>query len=178
MNTPLLQIEQATKIYADAREILTERVSNLKTDVEQLQREHLRGIRSAVRTVGNAHGRLSGLIETHPDLFNKPRTKIISGVRVGINKGKGVIVVNDQDKTCQLIAKKLPEQFDALVKQSQTPIKAALTNLSATELRQIGVTVEQTGDQVVIKTTDSTVDKYVTALLKEAEKIESEAEVA
>ena len=42
------------------------------------------------------------------------------------------------------------------------------------ELKRIGVTVEETGDQIVIKPTDSEVDKLVNALLADAERIESE----
>lgn len=173
MTTALENIEKETKGYADARDVLSGRVTELENEVEQVKRKYLQGIRSAVRTVSDRHSKLNALIDSNQDLFIKPRTKVISGVKVGMAKGKGSIVIIDSDKTCALIEKKLPLEFDTLVKQTQSVVKSALSNLTTAQLKMIGVTITQTGDQVVIKPTDSNVDKLVNALLKEAEKIEA-----
>jgi len=172
MTTPLEDIEQATKNYADARDLLSTRITVLENEIEQLKRKYLKGIRAAVRAVSDRHSKLYELIDDNQDLFVKPRTKVISGVKVGIAKGKGSFVIIDNDKTCNLIAKKIPEEFDTLVKQTQTVVKGALSNLTATQLKTVGISISQAGDQIVIKPTDSHVDKLVNALLKEAEKIE------
>ena len=119
--------------------------------------------------------RLKVAIESAPELFVKPRTLVIAGVRIGIQKGKGQIVYGDADQVVKLIRKHFPEQADALIAVKETPVKKALANLSVAELKRIGVTVEETGDQVVIKPTDSEVDKLVAALLREAEKYEEVA---
>ena len=172
MTTPLQQIENATKSYADARETLTERMGWLQNELEKVRRKHLKGIKRAVRSCGDAHAKLNTLIEENADLFQKPRTKTISGIRIGITKSKGEVVINDNDKTCALIQQKLPEQACYLIRTSSRPIKTALVKLSARELQKIGVEIKQTGDQVSIKPTDSHVDKLVNALLAEVEKTE------
>ncbi len=66
------------------------------------------------------------------------------------------------------IKKHLPEQADVLIKLKETPVKDALAQLSAAELKKLGVTVSEAGDQVVVKPVDSEVDKMVDALMKEA----------
>ncbi|HFE39329.1 MAG TPA: hypothetical protein ENK06_13095, partial [Gammaproteobacteria bacterium] len=75
MTTPLQQIENATKTYADARETLTERMGWLQNELEKVRRKHLKGIKRAVRSCGDAHAKLNALIEENADLFQKPRTK-------------------------------------------------------------------------------------------------------
>uniref|UniRef100_UPI00248EC44C hypothetical protein n=1 Tax=Thalassobaculum salexigens TaxID=455360 RepID=UPI00248EC44C len=71
-------------------------------------------------------------------------------------------------KVVELIIKHLPEQTESLIKVTETPVKSALANLPTADLKRIGVTVTQTGDQVYIAPTDSEIDKLVDALVKEA----------
>ena len=66
------------------------------------------------------------------------------------------------------IKKHLPEQADVLIRTKEAPVKEALAQLTAAELKKIGVTIEDAGDTVVIKPVDSEVDKLVDALLKGA----------
>ena len=57
-----------------------------------------------------------------------------------------------------------------------TPVhKEALAQLSAAELKKIGVTLSEAGDQTVVRPVDSEVDKMVDALLKAATGEEGEA---
>ena len=57
----------------------------------------------------------------------------------------------------------------------EEPIRKALSELTVTELKRLGVTVEEADDQVVIKPTDSEVDKLVGKLLEDAERFEAAA---
>ena len=172
--TTLVQIEQQTKQYADALDVLTERVQALESELESIKRRKLRGIKEAVRKVKTIEAELHDTIEASPELFEKPRTQVISGIKVGILKSKGKITVEDDEKVVKLIRKYFSDQEDVLINTKETPVKKALGNLSAAELKRIGVTIEDTGDQVVIKSTDSNVDKLVSALLKEAEAFDSD----
>ena len=54
-------------------------------------------------------------------------------------------------------------------------MKEALAQLSAAELKKIGVTLSEAGDQTVVRPVDSEVDKMVDALLKAATGEEGEA---
>jgi hypothetical protein len=84
-------------------------------------------------------------------------------------KAKGKITWADDDQVVKLIKKHLPDQADILIKTTEKPIRDTLQGLTAAELKRIGVTVDETGDVVVIKSTDSEIDKFVEALLKDEE---------
>jgi len=163
------EIEKLTRVFTDARDVLAERVQTLHDELEAAKRRKLLGIRNAVAAVAEARDRLHAAIEAAPHLFEKPKTIVIGGVRVGFAKGKGKIEWEDDEQVVKLIRKHFGDRFDELVKTTEKPRKGPLNELSVAELRRLGITVEETGDQVVIKPTDTAVDKLVKTLLKEAE---------
>jgi len=163
----LAEIEQATKTYADRRGLLILKVERLNTAIEELKRQHLPKIKDLAEQTANAKSRLEALVGDNKGLFTKPRTIIISGIKVGLQKGKGGLEYDDEDRVIRLIRKHLPqEQHELLIKTVEKIIKKALGELDVTTLKKIGVTVQNTGDEVVIKAVDSDVDKIVNALLK------------
>ena len=170
----LTEIEQYTRAYADRRGVLAERVQALEAEIEAVKRRRLVGIKKAVAASAEAHDTLAAALLAAPELFVRPRTKVLAGVRVGFAKQKGKLVINDADKTLQLIRRHLAEQAERLIKTTEKPLKTALETLSVAELKRIGVTVLEDGDKLVIKPTDSEVDKLVEALLAEAEQSEYE----
>ena len=92
---------------------------------------------------------------------------------MGFRKGTGGIDWSDDDQTVKLIEKHFPKtQAELLIKTTKKPIKKALADLDVADLKRIGCTVESTGDVVFIKPADSTVDKHVNALLKEAMEVQ------
>ncbi len=165
---PLAEIELKAKAYADARELLTQRVVSLNDELALLKSRRLAGIKSALGEAAKVQAELKALIEAAPASFEKPRTQIFHGIRVGFRKGTGKVTFEDAAKVVQLIRKHFPEQADLLVKVEETPIKKAISDLPAADVKKIGCTIESTGDVVEIKPVDGEVDKLVTALLKEA----------
>ena len=177
--TAMENVEARAEEYAAARDQLSHQVQTLERQIEDIKREHLPAIRDSVRQASEAHDRLRAAVEEHPDLWTgKRRTVVIAGVRVGMQKGKGKLAWDDAGQVAKLIRKHFPEQAEAMIRIKEEPIKKALGELSVAELRKIGVTVEDTDDQVVIKPTDSEVDKLVDKLLQDAERIEAEGATA
>ncbi|BCS55165.1 hypothetical protein [Geobacter sp. SVR] len=165
----LAEIEQATKAFADRRELLALRIEDLHTDIESMKRERLPAIKEAAADAANAKAALEAIIDDSRAQFVKPRSIIISGIRVGLQKGKGGLDYEDEATVIRLIRKHLPaEQHELLIKTIEKVIKKALSELDVTTLKKIGVTVQGTGDVVLIKPVDSDVDKIVNAMLKEA----------
>jgi hypothetical protein len=154
----LNEIDALTKKYADTRGALTDIVAALKFEQEQVLRNYLARIKGLVKEGKEREAALRAAIEASPELFAKPRTLILHGIKVGFRKASG-----------KLIRKHFPEKFDVLVKTEETPVKKALGTLSAAELKKLGIEVSDTGDVVEIKDTTSDVDKLVKALLKEEE---------
>lgn len=161
-------IQARARAYADARDKLAELVAALNDGLEQLKRDSLPGIRRAIQRASERQAELKALIEDAPDLFVKPRTVVMHGVRVGFEKGKGRIEFEDADRVVKLIKKHLSGQADVLIATKETPVKKALAQLSVKELKAIGCTVDEAGDVVVIRPVDTDVDKLVTALMKGA----------
>lgn len=173
------EIEKLTKEYADARDSLSTTVRTLEEKIEALKRQYLPGIK---RQVGIAAARrldLKNAIEDGKNLFTRPRTVILHGIKVGLQKGKGKIEFDktEMERIVKLIEKHFPERVDDLVQTKKTPIKKALDKLTAAELKRLGIEVEDTGDTVVIKPTDSQIEKLVDRLLKEKDE-EAEEEAA
>ena len=168
----LTEIEQHARAYADARGVLAERVQALQAEIEAVKRRRLVGIKKAVAASADRHDSLAAAIQAAPELFARPRTKVLAGIRVGFVKQKGKLLISDADKTLQLIRRHFAEQADMLIKTTEKPVKKALEALSVAELKRIGVTVLDDGDTIMIRATNSEVDKLVNALLEEAEQIE------
>lgn len=163
----LITIDQKTKEYATEREKLSNRIRFLEDEINTLKRKRLPGIKNSIQTVMEKQEDLKAALEDSRPLFIKPRTIVFHGVKVGFQKSKGKLSWNDDAQVIKLIKKHFPDQEDILIKKTEKPSKDALLNLSAENLKKIGVTISETGDVVVIKSTDSEIDKFVEALLKE-----------
>jgi hypothetical protein len=176
--TQLTDIEQRARAFAEARAEVAGIVSYLNEAIDDLKRERMPALKRCIAKVADRHDRLKGIIEANPQFFVKPKTVVMHGVKVGYTKGKGGITFDDPAQVCKLIKKHLPEQADVLIITKESPAKDALAQLSAADLKRIGCTVVNTGDQVVIKPADSEVDKLVDALVKGATEADAEAEAS
>ena len=164
----LAEIEIRTKKYAEARDKVAAIVTALHDAMEQLKRCELPKLRRAIATAAEHHDALKALIEEAPELFQKPKTVILHGLRLGYMKGKGGIAWDDADHVVSLIIERLPDQAEALIRWTGKPLKEAINQLDVATLKKIGCRVVDTGEQVFIKPVDSAVDKLVDALLKDA----------
>ncbi|MBI5562644.1 MAG: hypothetical protein HY894_07335, partial [Deltaproteobacteria bacterium] len=101
----LADIEKKTQTYAEARELLTERVRALKEELELIKGAKLPGIKKTLAKVAEAEAMLRAAIEESPESFAKPKTQIFHGVKVGYIKAKGAITWEDADTVVRLIFK-------------------------------------------------------------------------
>ena len=171
----MTEIEAAAKVARDARNRLGERAAVLQGSIEELKRRHIPGLKTAVAKVADADAQLLALLQAAPHLFVRPRTVVFHGIKIGYKKGAGKIEIADPEAVVKLVRKHFPEQFDLLVKTTERPIKKTLQELSAAELKKLGITVEATGDVCFIADATDAVDKLVAALLKGEEEEEAEA---
>ena len=166
--TTLTDIEARAKLYADARESLSAIVSTLNADIEALKRKAMPDIKRCIGRASTHHDQLRTMIEAAPELFAKPKSRTLAGIKLGFQKGKGKIEWDDPDQVVRLIKKHFPEQADVLITTIEKPAKDALNGLTAAELKKLGISVVEGGEAIFIKQADSAVDKLVDALLKEA----------
>lgn len=164
----LNDIELRAKVFAETRALLSDRVTALNDGLAALRKDHIPGIKRALAKAAEAEASLQALIEANPQLFTKPRTVVFHGVKVGYTKGKGQLDFDDADEVVKRIKRLLPEQADTLIRVKETPVKEGLLQLTSAELKKLGCSITEAGDQIVIKPVDSEVDKMVDALLKDA----------
>lgn len=170
----MAQIEDAAKRYAAARGMLTDICSAFNKDLDLTKARYVPQLRGAVGLAKEREAELQAMLAESGELFVKPKTVIFHGIKVGYQKAKGKMEFDDPDQVVKLIRKHFPEQADVLIATSEKPAKEALAQLTAAELKRLGVTVVESGDQILIKDTAGEVDKLVAALLKD----ESEGEAA
>lgn len=173
----LHEIEQLAERYADDRSAVADRVTALQASIEQAKREALPAIRQAVRRATESRDRLYAAIEDAPDLFRKPRTRVLSGVKVGFKKAKGKVEMDDEEKVIARIRAQLPaEQAELLIRVRESVHKPAVYDLTAGDLKRLGIRIADDCDQVVVQPTDGEVDKLVDALLgSDARDLDEEA---
>ena len=166
----LAVIEQATKAYADKRGLLILKIELLNTEIEELKRKHLGEIKALAGETANAKGHLEAIIDSSRSLFVKPRSIVIAGIKVGLKKGSGKIEFADEELVIKRIKKMFPkeDEREIYIKVTEKLRKKPLEDLDAATLKKLGVTLEGTDDVVLIKATDSDVDKLIGAILKES----------
>jgi arsenate reductase-like glutaredoxin family protein len=163
----LTDIEAATRRYAEARARLAERVTELEDEVRALKRARLPAIRRALAEAQARRDELASLIQEAPQLFERPKTVIFHGIRVGWQKGRGSITWDDDERVCALIRKHFPAQAESLIKVIERPLKTALAQLSTADLKRIGVQVVETGDEIVIRPVDGDLDRLIERMLED-----------
>jgi 5-enolpyruvylshikimate-3-phosphate synthase len=166
----LAQIDGFTRDFSDKRKTLSTRVRALEDEIAAIRLRHMPGIRTAADDVAEAQALLRAAIAESQCLFKRPKTMILHGTTVGFKKAKGKVKFNNAATVIKLIKKHLSEKQDLLIKTTEKLLKSGIEKLSVGELKQIGCEVKETGDEIVIKPTDSDIDKLVDALLKEGAK--------
>jgi hypothetical protein len=160
----MTEIEERTRYYAACRDDLAAAIHALDAEITVMREQHRAGILDALRAHKRAEDELRAAIEAAPSLFTEPRTRVLHGIRVGYQKGRGGLDIADEAATIKLIHKHLPQQVEALVKVTEKPIKKALQNLDVGTLKKLGVNVLNTGDVIVLAATDGDLDKLIQAL--------------
>lgn len=169
----MASIHKQAEKYATARYTLETLVNELQKDIDELKKEKMPAIKRAVEKAAAQSDALKAMVEESPELFKKPKTVIVNGIKFGFKKNKGSITFDNEEKVIELIKKRLPEQSDLLIQTKLSVAKNGLANLSVDDLKKIGCTVVNTDDSVVIASIDSDLDKLVDALLKSASEVEA-----
>lgn len=167
LSVGLARIEELTETFAEQRAQLVDRVALLDKDLRAAKMRHLAGIKAAAARVKDAQADLKAALEENKSEFEKPRSRTFFGIKVGFRKLVGTISWDDAAQVVKLIKKHFPGQAEVLIKTTESPVKDALGQLAAVDLKRLGCSVTEDSDEVQIKATDSDIDRVVDALLKE-----------
>ena len=149
----------------------------LAEDIKALQRKalrsRLRALRTRIAEQAASEEALRTAILDRPDLFIRPRTVAVDGIRFGLRKQPGTVEVGDEAKAIRRLRERFPSRAEALIRVKETLDRSALRKLPAAELAQIGVTMEKATDEVTIAAASGDLDRVVAALLDDAAHMEA-----
>jgi hypothetical protein len=168
-------IEKLAKMYAERREALGREVQTLTARIEELKARRRPWLNKLVDAAAGAAADLREAVFAAPELFQRPRTRVLHDIKLGWQKSKGVLEWEDESQVIRLIKKHFPERAEALILTTETPSKTALAQLPAVDLKRLGVTVRETGDQIVVKPVHGEIERLVDALLRDAVRDREEA---
>lgn len=158
-------ITDLARTLAAARRALAQKVAAAQAEIDAVRATHIPEIQVLTNDVANVYDMLFAAIEASPELFAKPKSQVLYGIKVGFAKQPGKIEWADVSQVLKLIKKHLPEQADLLIKTTEKPVKTALNGLSVAELKRIGVTVIEAGNRPIVIPVDGDLEKLVHAIL-------------
>ena len=163
----LAEIEAITTSYANVHNKLAETVQTMEKEIDAVKFKWLNTIRPLAVNTAQEKAVLFTAIDESRHLFIKPRSYTIAGIKVGLQKKKTRIEIADEDKTIELIRKKLTDKADLLIKEEPKLIIKAVENLTEKELKAIGITVPEETDEIIIKSDADKIEKFINELIKE-----------
>lgn len=163
----LEDIMDLARAYAKARDDMEEVLDDIADRRRKAVRSRLRALRARAAECATAREALKAAVEAASELFAKPRTQTVDGVKFGWRKQQGGIDIADEAKVVERIRKKLPGQTASLLKVTKID-KTALRKLSAGDLAKIGLSISDPVDEVTITVPSTDIDKLVGALLEES----------
>lgn len=171
------EIEALARGYAKARDALEDTADEIKELQRKAVASRMRGLRNRIAEAAAARDALQAAIEARPDLFVRPRTVAVDGVKFGYRKQAGAIDLGDEAKAIERLRKLFPAREASTVNVRETLDKKALRKLPAADLARIGVTIGDPGDAVVIEVAPSDVEKLI-AFLSDALQMQEFREAA
>ena len=163
-------IKDLTQTYSNTRRVLAEEVKELENKINELKAGYLPKITLLADEASNARQALIDAIEDGRGLFKKPKTQTFFGVKVGLQKGKGRLEYADKQQVINLIKKYFPDMAEVLIVTKEEPAKDSLMKMDGGALSKLGVSVVGVSDEVIVKSTDTEIDKFVEKLLAKDKK--------
>lgn len=116
-------------------------IDAMDSEVNAIRMTYLRKIMPISQEYGDRKQKLEAQIKEHPELFKKPRTVEINGVKFGMKKSSNGLFIEDTDKTLLKIRNLFPEKRKQLIKVTESVITSALRDLTSAELEALGVDI-------------------------------------
>lgn len=170
-------IEHIAESYRGARDALREEATDANAAIDAVKAHCMPRLRAALVKVAALESQLRDAIATSsPALWQRPRTRVIHGVKVGWQKLRGKVEIADEAKVIARIRDLLPaDQAELLIRRRETVHKPAVYDLTAGDLRRLGITVTDDIDQVIVRDVASELDRALEALLADAAREMEEA---
>lgn len=170
----LADIERLAAEYAALNEALSLENLLASAEINALIRARMPGIRSRIEAAVAARDALRTAVASAPQLFVKPRTRVLSGIKVGFQRLQGGVRYAEGAEPGIIAKIKVlwPERAADVIRATEKLLRTALEKLPAADLRKLGVTVVAPSDVVVsapqkvdaVKTVEAVLQSWVKAM--------------
>ncbi len=168
----MIAIRDAAQRLAVANRALTARAELQQRELDEVVApiiaRHRNGLDDAAQERAACHAELMRLVEAAPQLFQKPRSVTVDGVKVGYRKEEDALDWGDEECVISRIENMLPELYDLLVREKKSLVADALAQLEVRQLRKIGINFITGADRPFVTIGTSDLEKMVQAILADA----------
>lgn len=178
--TTLTEIRLAAQRLADARRESVARATALETVLNKaitpIYACHRPGLDAAAEEESAAKAALLDLVIASPQLFQRPRSLTVDGIKAGYRKEEDGLTWESEEQVIARV-KALPDLADlaqVLIRTDESLNVSALTELDARQRSRLGVSLVQGVDKPFVSFTDNDVEKMVKAILADAAKRQGE----
>lgn len=183
MSTPTISLDQI-RIAADrlaiAHTATTARAAlcqdEIKAAIQPIYDRHRSSLDAAADEEAAAHRALLDLLEAAPNLFVKPRSINVNGVRAGYRKAEDQLDWGEDAALIKRIRALLPEQADLLIRTEESLVADALVQLDAKQHRALGISRITGADNPYVTVGSADVEKLAQALIADAIRRQGEDE--
>jgi|GEM_PF-3393544 len=138
----LTEILGIAESLADISETLKKHLDALEKQRQAIEMEFYKKILPMTRQYSQQKTELERLVSANPQHFIKPRTLEVKGVKFGMKKSKGKLIVEDKAQTLEKIKALLSGKQDLLIEKKEFLVKASLSKLADHEMAAVGVKKE------------------------------------
>jgi len=167
--TTLADIDQAAETYRARLDHLLTEAEKLDAKLRRIKGQHAPVLRRAANDAAHAQAALERLVDDAPDLFTRPRTRTLHGIKVGVRTTPAALSVPDEAATIARIEDVLPGYQDRLIQTKRSVVKKKLWDLGRSMLAQLGVSVVEATDETVVQPVERDGLKLADQLLQAAE---------
>jgi arsenate reductase-like glutaredoxin family protein len=158
-------IEMAAFRYSEARARLNTLLQELEEEMNALRASRMAEITTALAAAESVRDEIVRIVAQNPQEFERPRTIVAYGIKIGYQKGRGSIEWDDDARVCAAIRRHYPDAADTMIRVKEQPVRAALATLPAKDLQRLGVRVIETGDEIVVRACDTDLERAIARIL-------------
>ena len=149
-------LEAKTKEYMQHLAKLNATSEKIRKKIKSVTDRHIDELSSTLDEMKKLEAEIREETKANKHLFKKPKTRILNGIKIGFRKGKGSIVISDEENCIKKIKRYYKADIDTLIQQKESLLKSGLEQLDAKKLKKLGVTIKQAAYQVefVVYVTD------------------------
>lgn len=162
---PMDAIEEKAEDYSVARDLLEMELRSMNEALELVRLRYLPELKKRAAATRRELAALQALIEANPELFKRPRTVEVHGVKLGYRSLPRKVAPGPN--TVALIEKHCPEKVETMIEVTKKPISSTLQKLSPGERQKLGCVVTGGGDAILIKHSTDSLEKLLKKILEE-----------